>query len=111
MANKRQLKKQIRYICGDVAAECTLARHLLDGVDTDKLEEALFHIAELQQKTLARANVIYDKTPSEFTSKSEYSKAKEIFFNKAFTALREDFNKRLQEIVSEMNSALPKHKA
>lgn len=111
MANKRQIKKQIRYICGDIAAECTLARHLLDGVNKEKLEEALVHVAELQQNTLAKVNVNFDKTPSEFPSMAEYDKAKAEFFSKAFKSIRDDFNNRLKEIVAEMNSALPKHQA
>ncbi len=37
MANRRQLKKQIRYICGDVAAECAMAKYLIDGVNRETL--------------------------------------------------------------------------
>ena len=33
MANKRDLKKQIRYICGDLAAECLIAGEYVDGID------------------------------------------------------------------------------
>ena len=35
MANKRTLKKQIRYICGDCAAECAMACEIIPGVDCD----------------------------------------------------------------------------
>lgn len=111
MANKRQLKKQIRYICGDVAAECAMAKHLIDGVDKDTLTGALRHVAALQEMSLARVSTTFDKTPADFGSKKEYNTAKHAFYTKAFTSLREEFNKRLQEIVHEMNSALPAKKA
>lgn len=111
MANKRQLKKQIRYICGDVAAECAMASCLIDGVNKEIMEQALVHVAELQQETLTRASVGFDKVPGDFENKSEYEKAKHAFYNKAFTALRNEFNERLQAIVKEMNSALPGKKA
>ena len=99
MANRRQLKKQIRYICGDVAAECAMAKYLIDGVNRETLDNALRHVAALQEQTLARVSAGFDKVPCDFESQ------------KAFTSLRNDFNKRLQEIVKEMNSALPSKKA
>lgn len=32
MANKRDLKKQVKYICGDLATECMLAAEYVKGV-------------------------------------------------------------------------------
>lgn len=111
MANKRQLKKQVRYICGDVAAECAMAKYLIDGVNRETLNEALRHVAALQEQTLARVSSNFDKVPRDFESKKEYGKARHQFYTKAFTSLRADFNTRLQEIVKEMNSALPSKKS
>ncbi len=111
MANRRQLKKQIRYICGDVAAECAMAKYLIDGVNRETLDNALRHVAALQEQTLARVSAGFDKVPCDFESQKEYNASKHSFYAKAFTSLRNDFNKRLQEIVKEMNSALPYKKA
>ena len=33
MGNKRLLKKQIKYACGDLAAECIIAINFVDGID------------------------------------------------------------------------------
>lgn len=108
MANKRQLKKQIRYICGDVAAECALAKYLIDGVNREAMNEVLREIATLQETSLSKINVNFDKVPKDFESMHAYKEAKKEFVNKAFESIREQFSKGLQEIVNKMNSALPK---
>ena len=38
MANKRILKKQIKYICGEVALQCIITRECFNG-NSDKLNE------------------------------------------------------------------------
>ena len=45
--------------------------------------------------------------PGDFSSRNEYKKARAAYFKKAFAAHREKFNTRIQEIVKEMNAALP----
>ena len=39
MANKRELKKEIKYVCGDLAAECLLAKNFVKGVDAKAMTE------------------------------------------------------------------------
>ena len=36
MANKRDLKKQISYICGDIATECLIAAEYVKGITKTK---------------------------------------------------------------------------
>ena len=48
MANKRILKKQIRYVCGDIAAECILAMNFIEGIDVEKMLSLVFEVASLQ---------------------------------------------------------------
>ena len=110
MANKRQLKKEIRYICGEVAAECALAKYLVEDVNKDVLNDSLRDVAALQEETLSRVNVNFDKVPKNFDSLKVYNIAKKNFMDKAFKALTDEFNKRVQEIIDKMNSALPKNK-
>lgn len=110
MANKRQLKKEIRYICGEVAAECALAKHLVEDVNKDVMNDSLRDVAALQEETLSRVNVNFDKVPKNFDSLKAYNIAKKNFMDKAFKALTDEFNKRVQEIIDKMNSALPKNK-
>lgn len=108
MANKRRLKKQIRYICGDVAAECITSIYLIPNVDKAKMRETVGDTAALQTHALLQSNVSFDKTPRDYPSLKEYNAARKAYFKKAYGALVAQFNKKLGEIVKEMNQALPK---
>lgn len=107
MANKRNLKKQVRYICGDIATECMLASTCIDGVDAKEMGRIVAEIAHLQEVALSSVSFSFDKVRSDFASKADYRKARSTYNRKAFTALREKFNNRIREIVKEMNAALP----
>ena len=107
MANKRQLKKQIRYICGDHAGECILARQLMPNADKEKLNQAVVEIAELQEESLANATFAFDKAPRDFESLKEYNHAKHVYYHTAYEQLVKHFNDRVQDIVKLMNEAMP----
>lgn len=110
MANKRKLKKQIRYICGDIAGECLMAKVLIPGVDKKAMTDVIVKTAELQNTALRRANISFDKTPRDFDSIGAYRAARSQYFNQAFKKLSESFNNHVLDIVKEMNSAMPKKK-
>ncbi|MBO5779794.1 MAG: hypothetical protein J6R27_01640 [Muribaculaceae bacterium] len=110
MANKRILKKQIRYICGDVAAECIMSKIFIPGVNQEKFDDIVIKIAELQTTALARTNVAFDKAPRDFESGAAYRKARKQYFAKAFSALKVGFEEQLNAIVKEMNEAMPAKK-
>lgn len=108
MANKRNLKKQIRFICGDIAGECIMAKYFIPGVDKAKLDEIILQVADLQTTALARANASFDKTPADFANRAEYRKAHRAYYAKAFKSLSDGFTAQVEAIVKEMNKALPK---
>lgn len=108
MANKRNFKKQIRFICGDLAGECIMAKYMIPGVDQAKLDEVILKVADMQTTALARANASFDKTPGEFADGAAYRKAHRQYYAKAFKSLSDGFTAQVEEIVKEMNSALPK---
>lgn len=110
MANKRSLKKQIKLVCGDLAAESITASYILQGVDKDKLKDCVVKIAELQTKALGHTCISFDKTPREFDNVGAYRKARRAYFAKAYKSLTDNFNAQVGEILHEMNSALPKAK-
>lgn len=107
MANKRDLKKQVRYICGDLASECMLAADYVKGVDRTTMQKIVSEIARLQTATLANMSFAFDKVPSDFDNGATYTKERLAYNRKAFNALRAKFNSRVQEIVKDMNAALP----
>ncbi len=108
MANKRDLKKQIRYICGDLAAECLIAGEYVDGIDRKSMRAIVCKIATLQQDALQRCSFSFDKVPSDFNNLKEYHVARKAYFKQAYNTLREKFNKHVLDIVKDMNAAVPK---
>lgn len=107
MTNRRDLKKRIEFVCGDMAAECLFARTFVKGADVAKLENCIRAIAALQNEALSRVNVQFDQKPRDFASRNEYNKARRAFIKKAFASLTNDFNEKVKSIVAEMNDSLP----
>ena len=108
MANKRDLKKQIKFICGDIACECIIARNFIPGVDVEKMNQNIFDVAILQTSTLKRVSFVYDKVASDFADKKQYLKAKRQYFAEAYKKLNSDFSDAINSIVKSMNDALTK---
>ena len=107
MANKRNLKKQIRYICGSIAGECLIARELVEGIDTAKMNDIVLHIAKLQSSAIKNGSFSFDKTPRDFDSLRAYHKAARAYHAQAYAKLHEEFNNSIQQIVKDMNGLLP----
>lgn len=93
MANKRDLKKYIRTVCGDLAAEIITAYHSFEGVDSKTVGTIVGKIAELQCGTLAKASVSVDKSKKSARA--------------AYQTLTKEFNEAVCGIVAEMNAAMP----
>ncbi|MBR6630231.1 MAG: hypothetical protein IKL03_09820 [Bacteroidaceae bacterium] len=55
MANKRDLKKSINYVVGDLFQECLVLK-VIKKADSAKADEVLTDILNLQNEFLARAN-------------------------------------------------------
>ncbi|MCM1110476.1 MAG: hypothetical protein NC336_04660 [Clostridium sp.] len=107
MSSKRNLKKAIRYTCGDVAAECLIARNYVENIDADAMNAIICKLADLQTKTLPHCSVSFDHVPSDFANRHEYRKALRAFRRQAYGKLRGEFNNSLAAIVKEMNEQLP----
>ena len=55
MANKRELKKSINYVVGDLFQECIILK-MVKKSDNAKVDEVLTDILNLQNEFLARVN-------------------------------------------------------
>lgn len=106
MANKRDIKKQIHYVCGELALNCIFARDFIEGGDTDKLNQIIVDIACLQNHALDNLNFSFDKTPNDFESRAEYNKAAKKYYHLAYKSFVNEFNKKLKDIVKQMNELL-----
>jgi hypothetical protein len=107
MANKRQIKKHIRYVCGDLAAELLIARHVYEGFDDKKVNEIINDIASLQVDSIKNVTFDFDKARRSFEHEGAYRKARHTYFHQAYATLLADFNNSVTEIVRNMNEAMP----
>lgn len=107
MSSKRSLKKLVRYMCGDMAAECIIAKTVVPGVDESVMSNIVVKIASLQEATLRMISFSYDKVVADFDTPAAYRAAKSEYMKKAYGSLKGEFNNKVNEIVKEMNAALP----
>lgn len=107
MATKRNLKKAVKAVCGNIAGECIIARNLIPGIDTDKMNGIVINIADLQYATITNVSFSFDKGKSAFENAHDYKTARDKYFRKAYSKLIDDFNKGIEDIVAQMNDALP----
>lgn len=110
MSSKRDLKKEIKAICADLALECIFAKEYVQGVDIPKMQGCLNEIAQLQDNATSNVNITFDKRPEDFENSRDYNRARSLYFKQAYESLRTKVNDRVQEIVRQMNAALPNRK-
>lgn len=103
MQSKRDLKKQIRYICGDIVGECLLISEICPEDKVEEINQLIVDLAILQETTIAHINFSFDKSVKDFPSAHEYNKAKSAYYRKAFTTLHKQFNASLADCVHRMN--------
>ncbi|MDE6489738.1 MAG: hypothetical protein K2L49_01095 [Muribaculaceae bacterium] len=108
MANKRNLKKQVRYICGDLAGECIMAREVFPSVNAEDANNIVIEIAGLQTSTINKMTFAFDKCVRDFENRQAYNKARSAYYSAAYKTLTEEFNASTKEIVKKMNSLLNK---
>ena len=107
MANKRDLKKFIRNTCGNIALDMVIVGDHFSQIDKKDVEKIVFDCAVLQTTTISRLGIAFDRTEADFATKAEYAAARRKYFRRAYTALLEQFDKDVEELVKNMNQALP----
>lgn len=104
MQSKRDLKKQIRYICGDLVGECLIIAEICPEEKLGEVNQLIVDLAVLQETTISHCNFSYDKTPKDFPTRRDYNKARTAYFHDAFRTLRKQFNLALADAVHRMNA-------
>ncbi len=107
MTNKRQLKKHIRYVCSELAVTLLIANAGVRGFDTEKTADIVGKIAVLQESSIAHVSICYDKIAADFENRKAYNAARAKYFATAYAKLLKEFGDQVQEIVKEMNAAMP----
>lgn len=85
MASRRQLKKNVNYIAGELFAECLINSLFVPGTDKAKADEIMSKILVMQDEFISRI------------SHTEPGNVK-VFYKK----FRTDFNAQVNEIVDEI---------
>lgn len=109
MSSIRRTKKDIRYACGDLAAELLIASHAIKDFNRDETPNIINDIASLQVDSLSKCKFAFDKVKSDFEDGKAYRIAKNKYAAAAFRKLKEEMSTRMQEIVGKMNAAMPQH--
>ena len=108
MANKRNFKKMVRCVCGEIAGQCIYTQNFIDGIDGDKMDDIICDVAMLQVRTIDRVSVSFDRNMKSFSGNArEYRKAREIYFKKCYEGIKKEFMASLNEVVSRMNALIP----
>lgn len=107
MANKRQLKKRIQYVCGDLAADILLASYMTDKIARNDVDSILTEIAALQDEAIGKVSFAFDKVVKDFPSAQAYNKARATYNAEAFATLRKEFSEKAALIVKKMNEVVP----
>ncbi|MBQ1973567.1 MAG: hypothetical protein II222_04400 [Paraprevotella sp.] len=89
MANKRDLKKSVNFICSELFAECVAVKHYNKELAQADVDPVMVRILTLQNEMLSRANHI-----EKFAVRAYIKK------------LREDFNKETSEIIDAITALI-----
>jgi hypothetical protein len=107
MANKRQLKKFVRNVCGDLATEILVSSYCDNRINRDNVNVIVCDIADLQAETIAHCSFSFDKSARDFENKADYRKARYAYNRQAYKQLLNKFNEGVKAVVKSMNQALP----
>lgn len=105
--NKQQFKKAAETVGASICNEMMAVYYNEEGVDQDKISQAVAKVLGATAAAKSNANVFFDKGRGAFGSDKEYSKAKHDFFKKLFHKIREDFNKEISDALKLFNEAVP----
>lgn len=106
MKNRRNLKKYIRLISGALAASVMETYYEYNCIPHSEINDLLLEIARLQQTTLSKLSVTFDKTPSSENPET-YRKERKAYYKKAIAALMNEFETKVAEIIKKINSKIP----
>ena len=85
MASRRNLKKDISYVIGDIFTECLIYKELVPGTDRDEADRLMIDLLAID---------------NEFTSRISHTEPGAA--RKYYRAFYKDFNDRIQEVIAKM---------
>ena len=85
MASRRELKRDISYVIGDIFTECLIYKELVPGTDKEEAEKLIVDLLRIDNDFTA------------CISHTEPGKAKEYY-----RALIKDFQTQIQEVIDKL---------
>jgi hypothetical protein len=85
MASRRDLKRDISYVIGDIFTECLIYKELVPGTDKEAAEKLIVDLLRIDNEYTTRI------------SHTEPGKAKEYY-----RALIKDFQKEISEVIDKL---------
>lgn len=107
MANKREFKKFVEAVGGNVVSEMMTSYYNDKDADKEKIEHAIGRVLGATGAAKSNANVYFDRGVKSYADSREYTKAKAAFFKALFKKISGDFNREVNDAVKEFNAALP----
>lgn len=107
MSSRRDIKKHIEDLCGDLATEVMIWAQLNSDVPAQKVNKIIADLAQLQTDAIASTNFSFDRTERDFPTRAEYRRARTAYNRKAYDKIRRDLNKGVEEIAAALNAATP----
>ncbi|MBO7110786.1 MAG: hypothetical protein J6W18_02425 [Bacteroidaceae bacterium] len=85
MASRRDLKRDISYVIGDIFTECLIYKELVPGTDKEAAEKLIVDLLRIDNEFITRI------------SHTEPGKAKEYY-----RTLIKDFQKEISEVIDKL---------
>jgi len=107
MPNRREFKKYVDAVGASIIDEMISAYYNVEGVDRDKIAQAMENLLGAIGKAKNNSNINLDRGSGAFADKKEYSVSKRKFFKSLFDKIETEFNVEINESLKLFNSALP----
>lgn len=106
MANKREFKKYVTAVCSTVSMDMMDTYCNIDGVDMNKVDDAVIDVLKAGEVAIMMANTKFDKTPKAFPE-GGYHKAKRAFNKWIYRKANKEFAEAINAAVKKFNEAVP----
>lgn len=106
MANKREFKKYVDALGATVLDEMSCAYNL-NGIDRDKVINAMGMALSAIGKARNNANISFDRGPKAFADLRAYSKARREFYTALFDKIQTEFSEEMNQALKALNECLP----
>lgn len=107
MANKREFKKNVEALGGELCENMMVTWYNVEGADKKAISNAIGKVLGGVEAARSHSNVFFDKGAKAFSNRHEYSKAKKAFFRQLFNKIIADYNQVINDALKEYNGALP----